>query len=140
MTVRAGDGGDEANGAAELLRWLRNEPRLKSRVGRLDRDGAPAGAMGPVVDAVVAVLEPGGVAAVFAGALVAWVQTRRGSWTVTVRRPDGTEISLSSSRARALGPEEAAALAEQLIRPPGDAEDTGPRAEDTGSQAPGHDG
>ncbi|MFF2803679.1 hypothetical protein ACFVUT_27930 [Streptomyces sp. NPDC058051] len=132
MTVRTDDGGADAGGAAELLRWLRAEPALKGRVDRLERepDDIPDGAMGPVMDAAVAVLEPGGVAAVFAGALVAWVQTRRGSWTVTVRRPDGTEITLSSRGARALSPEEAAALAERLVRPPGDAD----------SPAPGHDG
>jgi len=124
MTVRGDeDGTDEA---AELRTWLTDVPELRGRVGR---DGAPReGTMGPAVDALVAVLEPGGVAAVFAGALVAWLQTRRSSHTISVTRPDGTRITLTSRQARTLSPQEAADLAERLARPPrdGDGDETGP--------------
>lgn len=124
--------GDTAGAAAELRTWLTDVPRLRGRVDRAERDdlgerddraerdGAPARTMGPAVDALVAVLEPGGVAAVFAGALVAWLQTRRSSHTISVTRPDGTRITLSSRQARALSPQEAADLAERLARPPAD--------------------
>ncbi|MFF0964733.1 effector-associated constant component EACC1 [Streptomyces sp. NPDC003703] len=58
------------------------------------------GTMGAASDALIALLEPGGVATVFAGAVIAWVQTRCGNHTITVTRPDGTEITISSGRTR----------------------------------------
>ncbi|WP_129843658.1 hypothetical protein [Streptomyces sp. RFCAC02] len=116
----SGDG-EEGEGSADLRQWLLDVPELRGRIGRGPRYAAPpAGAMGPAADAVLALLEPGGVAAVFAGALVAWVQTRRGSHTVTVTRPDGTEITITSRQARSMSPEQLAALAERLARPAGD--------------------
>lgn len=127
--------GDSAGAAAELRTWLTDVPRLRGRVDRAEQDdragqdgddsagrdnGTSTRTMGPAVDALVAVLEPGGVAAVFAGALVAWLQTRRSSHTISVTRPDGTRITLSSRQARALSPQEAADLAERLARPSAD--------------------
>ena len=119
MTVRP-------EGAHELRAWLRDVPELRGRVLRDTTAEAPPGAMGPAADAVIALLEPGGVAAVFAGALVAWVQTRRQDCTVTVTRPDGTEISIATRRARQLSPQELAELTERLAGPPpGDGRDSG---------------
>ncbi len=111
------DAGSESGGAA-LRNWLTDVPGLKGRVERETRDAVPADAMGAAVDALVAVLEPGGVAAVFAGALVAWVQSRRGDCTVRVTRPDGTRIVISSRQARTMSPQEAAELAERLAGGP----------------------
>ncbi|MEV6310059.1 hypothetical protein AB0M10_15850 [Streptomyces sp. NPDC051840] len=114
-------------GAAELRTWLTDVPRLRGRIDRAEQDDSAGRdnsdatrTMGPAVDTLVAVLEPGGVAAVFAGALVAWLQTRRSSHTISVTRPDGTRITLSSRQARALSPQEAADLAERLARPAAD--------------------
>ncbi|WP_103512661.1 hypothetical protein [Streptomyces sp. SM13] len=118
LTVTVQDDAGEGNGHAELRSWLLDVPELRGRVDRRERDDGSARTMGPAADALVALLEPGGVAAAFAGAMVAWVQTRRSSHTVTVIRPDGTEITISSRQARAMSPEEAAALAERLARPP----------------------
>ncbi|WP_344558510.1 effector-associated constant component EACC1 [Streptomyces atrovirens] len=144
MTVHDDENGtdDTAGAAAELRTWLTDVPRLRGRVDRVDRSerddraeqegGAPARTMGPAVDALVAVLEPGGVAAVFAGALVAWLQTRRSSHTISVTRPDGTRITLSSRQARALSPQEAADLAERLARPPADGTRQGDADQDDG--------
>jgi plastocyanin len=115
MTVRSDR--EDRNGAAELRSWLNGVPELRGRVNRAEGEPAPEGAMGAAADTLVAVLEPGGVAAVFAGALVAWVQTRRGNHTVTVTRADGTEITITSPRAGSMTPEELAALAERLARP-----------------------
>ncbi|GAA2937011.1 hypothetical protein GCM10020221_35960 [Streptomyces thioluteus] len=70
--------------------------------------------MGAAGDAVLAVLEPGGVAAAFAGAVVAWVRTRRGSQTVTVTRPDGTRFTLSTTHVKGLDAQQAAELARKL--------------------------
>lgn len=46
--------------------------------------------MGTGTDVVLALLEPGGVATVLAGAVVTWLQTRRGSRTV-MRQADPLE-------------------------------------------------
>jgi hypothetical protein len=135
VTVR-GDEDSADGGVAELGTWLRDVPQLRGRVDRAERDGAPAGTMGPAIDALVAVLEPGGVAAVFAGALVAWLQTRRSSHTISVTRPDGTRITLSSRQARALSPQEAADLAERLARRPGDAGPQNGTPEETHEEDP----
>ncbi|GGJ71481.1 effector-associated constant component EACC1 [Streptomyces brasiliensis] len=117
LTVRD-DAGAE-NGAAALRSWLTDVPQLRGRIGREDESGPP-GTMGAATDALVAVLEPGGVAVAFAGALVAWVQSRRSSHTVDVTRPDGTRIVISSRQARTMSLQEAADLAERLAGPDGE--------------------
>jgi len=117
----------EGAGAAALRSWLMDVPQLRGKVDRVAKDAAPAGTMGPAADALVAVLEPGGVAVAFAGALVAWVQTRRSTHTISVIRPDGTKITISSRQARSMSPQEAADLAERLARPPEDGDTSGPQ-------------
>ncbi|RKN10217.1 effector-associated constant component EACC1 [Streptomyces radicis] len=128
ITVRGdGDqgGAEGASAARELRQWLVGERELRGRVHPEGPADPEAGTMGPAADALVALLEPGGVAAVFAGALIAWVQTRRGSYTVTVTRADGTEVTVSSRHVRGLSPDEIAALAERLARPSGEGEGEG---------------
>ncbi|WP_276313892.1 MULTISPECIES: effector-associated constant component EACC1 [unclassified Streptomyces] len=121
MAVRS----EGSTSAVEELRgWLLNEPELRGRVRREPAE-APPGAMGPAADALVALLEPGGVAAVFAGAVVAWVQTRRGNHTVTVTRADGSSVTISTRQARGLSPQELAELAERLARSSDPAEPSG---------------
>ncbi|MCC3770276.1 hypothetical protein [Streptomyces sp. UNOC14_S4] len=108
---------ESVNGPAgldDLRRWLGGQPGLRGRIRR-QSDGGPApGAMGAAGDVVQAVLEPGGVAAAFAGAVVAWVRTRRGSQTVTVTRPDGTRFTLTTTQVKGLDARQAADLAQRL--------------------------
>jgi hypothetical protein len=42
--------------------------------------------MGTMTDGLIALLEPGGVESVFAGAVVAWVQSRRGRLDAQLER------------------------------------------------------
>ncbi|KUL21378.1 hypothetical protein ADL12_44925 [Streptomyces regalis] len=70
--------------------------------------------MGLAGDAVLALLAPGGVATVLAGALIAWVQTRKGSRTVTITCPDGTEISVTSTQVGAMDAHQAEELAQRI--------------------------
>lgn len=124
VVMRVSNDAEGDGGTSELRSWLNGLPELRGRVDYVatgERDTAPTDTMGAATDALVAVLEPGGVAAVFAGAVVAWAQTRRSNHTITVRRPDGTEITISCRQARAMTPEEAADLAERLARPRGPA-------------------
>ncbi|MEU5425683.1 hypothetical protein AB0H73_08735 [Streptomyces olivoreticuli] len=107
---------ESVNGPAgpdDLRRWLVGQPGLRGRVHR-QVDGPAPGTMGAAGDVVLAVLEPGGVAAAFAGAVVAWVRTRRGTQTVTVTRPDGTRFTLSTTQVKGLDARQAAELAERL--------------------------
>ncbi|MET9147170.1 hypothetical protein [Streptomyces sp. NPDC004042] len=105
-------------GAEELRGRLLDVPELRGRVRRENLAASRPGTMGAASDALIALLEPGGVATVFAGAVIAWVPTRRGNHTITVTRPDGTEITISSSRTRDVSPQEAADLAQRLAAPP----------------------
>ncbi|MFD0276952.1 hypothetical protein ACFVHB_24025 [Kitasatospora sp. NPDC127111] len=107
--------GNGADGGAlhELRRWLAEEPGLRGRVGRAGGPSEP-GSMGLAADALVALLEPGGVAAVFAGAVVAWVRTRRAGHTLTITRPDGSRLSLSTRQVKGLTPQQMADLVREL--------------------------
>ncbi|MEU6234809.1 hypothetical protein [Kitasatospora sp. NPDC047058] len=127
-----GRGGGADGGALrelhELRGWLAGEPALRGRV--LRAGGAPEpGSMGAAADALVALLEPGGVAAVFAGAVVAWVRTRRVGHTLTITRPDGSRLSLSTRQVKGLTPQQIADLVRELTAALDQAPD--------GSRAPG---
>lgn len=95
--------------------------------------------MGLTADTILAVLAPGGVAAVFAGAVVAWVQTRRGSQTVRIIRPDGSEITITSSHVRGLDARQTADLARQLAVSLGTSRGHGHVAGDPAGIGPGPD-
>ncbi|MEV7683839.1 hypothetical protein AB0O64_35675 [Streptomyces sp. NPDC088341] len=112
ITVR-GDGPGDV-GADDLRRWLDNQPALRGRLRRAADPDPQAGAMGLAADAVLALLAPGGVATVLAGALIAWMQTRKGNRTVTITRPDGTEISVTSTQVGAMDSHQAEELARQI--------------------------
>ncbi|MEU8875688.1 hypothetical protein AB0D24_31965 [Streptomyces javensis] len=82
--------GQATRNRPHLRRWLARQPTLPGRVHRATGDAPPPGAMGTGTDAVLAPLKPGGVATVLAGAVVTWLQTRRGSRTV-MRQADPLE-------------------------------------------------
>ena len=112
VTVRGGAAEADENGH-DLRGWLTAEPELRGRIRTADGP-PPPGAPGAVTDALVAMLEPGRIAAVFAAVVVAWAQSRRGSQTVTITRPDGSETTVSATRVRSLDPRQRAELAQYL--------------------------
>ncbi|MFG2987549.1 hypothetical protein ACGFYQ_41295 [Streptomyces sp. NPDC048258] len=114
ITVGSGSHGADSGALPELRRRLSEEPELRGRVRRHLGEPLPPDAMGLGADALIAVLAPGGVAAVLAGAVVAWVQSRRGDQTVTITRGDGTEITVSTTRVRGLDARQSADLAREL--------------------------
>ncbi|KIX79887.1 hypothetical protein SF12_01500 [Streptomyces sp. MBRL 601] len=61
-------------------------------------------------------LQPGGLTVTLAAGVVAWLQTRRGGQTVTISRPDGTEIVVASQSVRGLTPESSGKLALEVAR------------------------
>lgn len=134
ITVEDGDSGL----LHDLRRWLRDEPELRGRIGNHTTRPLPSDAMGLGTEALLAVLAPGGVAVVFAGALVAWVQSRRGDQTITVTRPDGTSVTVSATRVRGLEAEQTARLARELAAflDTGDVTQAGPAPAGTGGADP----
>ncbi|WP_327722156.1 hypothetical protein OG381_47295 [Streptomyces sp. NBC_00490] len=116
ITVR--DDNARRDGAAPcvlLRQWLDEQPELRGRTRRQTVAIPPPGEMGVAADALLALLEPGGVAAAFAGAVVAWAQTRRGSQTITVRQSDGREVTIVSTHVRGMDAEQSADLARRLV-------------------------
>lgn len=110
ITSEDGDSG----ALRELRRWLSEEPELRGRIRPHTPGPLRPDTMGLEADALLALLAPGGVAAVFAGALVAWVQTRRGDQTITVTRPDGTTVTVSTTRLKGLDAEQNARFVREL--------------------------
>ncbi|MER6605412.1 hypothetical protein ABT282_05770 [Streptomyces sp. NPDC000927] len=110
ITSEDGDSG----ALRELRRWLSEEPELRGRIRAHTPGPLRPDTMGLEADALLALLAPGGVAAVFAGALVAWVQTRRGDQTVTLTRPDGTTVTVSTTRLKGLNAEQNARFVREL--------------------------
>jgi hypothetical protein len=138
--------GDHASATDELYDWLRQDPELRGLVRRDLADSAPAGAMGGAwSELVTLLLAPGGPTAAAGAALVVWLQNRRSNVTVTINRPDGTQLVVASEKVRPLTAEGTGELAQRVagaLREPSaqDAERE-PSAPDTGEREPsGGDG
>ena len=115
ITVRDENTRRDGPGPSELLRqWLNEQPELRGRTRRRTAAAPAPDEMGVAADALLALLEPGGVAAAFAGAVVAWAQTRRGSQTITLRQADGREITIVSTHVKGMDADRTADLARQL--------------------------
>ncbi|WP_305783621.1 effector-associated constant component EACC1 [Symbioplanes lichenis] len=94
-----GQGGPEA--LRHLRSRLRAEPALRGRV--TDRELPPApGTLGPVLDAVLVALGPGGVAAALVTGLVSWLRHERADLSVRVERADGSSFELTAQRVKGL--------------------------------------
>ncbi|MEU7011244.1 hypothetical protein [Streptomyces sp. NPDC046332] len=133
----------EAGGPAEtddLREWLRRDPQLRSRVGAPVAATPDPGSMsGGVTEIVPLLLAPGGLTAAVAAAVVAWLQSRKVNQTVTITRPDGTQVTVTSERIDGRAAQNAGDLAQQVAEaldrtPPRQAQQPQPaRAEGTES-------
>jgi hypothetical protein len=84
------------------LSWLLNEESLRGRITLTEQPPAP-GRLGPVADALVATLAPGGTVAVLAGSVLGWLRLRRGDLTVEITRDEkGAHVRVSAKRVREL--------------------------------------
>ncbi|MEU0072448.1 hypothetical protein ABZ027_23295 [Streptomyces sp. NPDC006332] len=97
----------------DLRRRLSGEPQLRGRLRPVD-SAPPPGAMGLPGEALLALLEPGGVVTTFAAGLITWLATRRTACTVSVTRPDGTEITLTSTSVKNLSPQKRAEFIREI--------------------------
>lgn len=114
LKVTGPDGASTAGGAGDLREWLRGDPELRHRVGRSPVEPPPPGTMGAIDEIVPLLLEPGGLTVTLAAAVVAWLQTRRGTQTVTITKPDGTQVVVTSEGVRGLTPETSGDLAQRV--------------------------
>jgi len=102
--------GDDAVAAVRSLEaWLAGREELRGRVRPVVAVPEP-GAMGSVGDVLVVALGQGGVATAAASVLISWIRRQHGKVSVTAKRPDGAEITLSADHVRGLTSEEIPAL------------------------------
>lgn len=109
------DGAEQPDHLRSLREWLGHVAQLRGRVGTVERPPAP-GTLGPVLDALMIALAPGGVAAALAPALVSWLRERRSDVTLRIGRRDGTTVEVTAARVRGLDAAELRAYVEQLAR------------------------
>ncbi|GAA2924626.1 hypothetical protein ACFPN0_28900 [Kitasatospora cinereorecta] len=113
IAITARDDGGRV-GTDDLRGWLGKQRELRGRVQRGAGDPPAPGTMGTATEFVTVLLEPGGIGTVLAAAVVTWVQNRSGSQTVTITRPDGTEVTVTSDRVKGLSAQQAGALAQEI--------------------------
>lgn len=111
-TVRLVDGGT-SDDLRELSSWLLNEESLRGRVQLTEQPPAP-GRLGPVADALVATLAPGGTVAVLAGSVLGWLRLRRGDLTVEVTREDA-HVQVTAKRVRELDQDGIGSLVREIV-------------------------
>jgi hypothetical protein len=99
----AGSANQRSAELRDLWEYLTDRPALRGRVARRTTDESETGHLGPLTDALVAALEPGGAFTVLAGAVVAWIKFRPRTESVklTVRRPDGSCVEIELKRQQA---------------------------------------
>jgi len=114
LKVTGPDGTATPGGAGDLREWLRGDLELRNRVGRGPVEPPAPGTMGVIDEVVPLLLEPGGLTVTLAAALVAWLQSRRGTQTVTITRPDGTQVVVTSEGVRGLTPQTSGDLAQRV--------------------------
>ncbi|WP_406337583.1 hypothetical protein [Streptomyces sp. NBC_00649] len=150
VTVSVGSSSDDgagavAGGALDLRRWLVRQPELSGVVVPLGPGVPQRGTMGAVGDVVALLLEPGGMTAVLAAAVVTWLQNRRGNQTVTITLADGTQIVVATEKVRGLTAQGTSELAQRVAeaigeREPGSARRAEGRREDAADDGGGRDG
>jgi hypothetical protein len=114
MQVRLTVAGDDATAAMRSLEvWLAGHDELRGQVEPVVMAPQP-GTMGSVADVLMVTVGPGGVATAVASVLISWIRRQRGKVSVSARRPDGAEITLTADHVRGLTTEEIRALVTQL--------------------------
>ncbi|MFD9391168.1 hypothetical protein ACFWBB_10685 [Streptomyces sp. NPDC060000] len=108
--------GGTAEDAYDLRQWLRGDPELRPAVVRLVPASLAPGSMGAFGAVIELLLQPGGLTVTLAAGVVAWLQTRCGTQTVTITKPDGTQVVVTSQGVRGLTPESSGELALEVAR------------------------
>jgi hypothetical protein len=127
-------------GADDLREWLLGDPELRGAVGRVAVGAPPVGSMGAVGELLPVLLAPGGVTAALAAGIVAWLQSRKGSQTVTITRSDGTVVTVESQGVRGLTPGSSGDVVQRIVDALEAGQTIGRPGPGGGSPDPGGDG
>ncbi len=114
MQVRLTVAGDDATAATRSLEvWLAGHDELRGWVRPVVTAPQP-GAMGSVAEVLMVTAGQAGVATAVASVLISWIRRQRGTVSVSARRPDGAEITLTAEHVRGLTTEEIRSVVTQL--------------------------
>jgi hypothetical protein len=107
--------GDQAATVRRSLEaWLLGHDELRGRVRSVPAAPSP-GAMGSLPDVLMVAVEHGGaVATATASVLISWIRRQSAKVSVTAKRPDGSEITLTADHVRGLTSEEIPPLVTRL--------------------------
>ncbi len=86
--------------ARSLRAWLTQEDELRGRVELVEAQPPQPGTLGSLPAELLVTLGPGGAGAVLASAVIAWIRHRTAEVTCTLKRPDGTSVTLTGKRIR----------------------------------------
>jgi hypothetical protein len=114
VTITVG-GETTAEELYSLRRWLIGEDELRGEVRVVERPPDP-GKLGSLPDALVIALGPGGVGAVLASAVIAWIRHRTGDVSLEMTCPDGSSVQVQGRRLRGLTADDVSAQVERLGR------------------------
>ncbi len=83
-----------------LFSWLTREEELRGRVRLVEVQPPLPGTLGSLPTELLVMLGPGGAGAVLASAVIAWIRHRTAEVNCTLKRPDGTSVTLTGKRIR----------------------------------------
>ncbi|MBO0851255.1 MAG: hypothetical protein J2P20_17465 [Pseudonocardia sp.] len=113
MDVAVSAAGPEAGDQLRSLRgWLADVEELRGRVSLREHPPRP-GTLGPVLDALVVAVGPGGAATAMAATVVAWLRNRHGEVRVKMTLPDSRSMELTAKHVAEF---DAAALERQVAQ------------------------
>ena len=106
---------DEPSDLESLQEWMAEVSELRGLITAVEQP-PPPGALGPLVEALMVALGPGGAATAFAAALISWIRHRSGVVTIRIDLPDGGRLELDAHRIRGLGATELQAEIDALLK------------------------
>ena len=97
VSITTGDADD----LRALRAWLTDEDALRGRITAREAPAKPE-KLGPVLEALVVAVGPGGAAVALVTGIVAWLRQQRGDLTLRVERPDGSSFEIAAQRVKGL--------------------------------------
>ncbi len=98
-----------------LRNALGSAPELRGRIN-LRQSKAGSGTMGPLSDALVIALEPGGAVTALSAVLIAWTRQRTAKISLTIKKEGGTELTINADRIRKAKPRDIESIGVELAR------------------------